>query len=89
MEISGGDGKTQSIVTRNIIIATGPAPRLLPNLKVDAPRIVTSDELLELKSVPKSLAVLGAGAVGVEFDPPSRVLARMSRSSNCCLASFR
>jgi dihydrolipoamide dehydrogenase len=67
VEISGADGKSQSIVTRNIIIATGSAPRLLPNLKIDAPRIVTSDELLELKSVPKSLAVLGAGAVGVEF----------------------
>ncbi len=60
-------GKTQSVKTSHVVIATGSAPRLLPNLDVQAPRIVTSDELLELAQVPRSLIVLGAGAVGVEF----------------------
>ncbi len=60
-------GKTRNVKTRNVIIATGSAPRLLPKLDIQAPRIVTSDELLELTQVPRSLIVLGAGAVGVEF----------------------
>jgi len=65
--VTDAAGKTEEISTRNVIIATGSAPRLLPNLEVDAPRIVTSDELLDVREVPKSLIVLGAGAVGVEF----------------------
>jgi dihydrolipoamide dehydrogenase len=50
-----------------VIIATGSAPRLLPGLEIKAPRVVTSDELLDFDHVPKSMIVLGAGAVGVEF----------------------
>jgi dihydrolipoyl dehydrogenase len=65
--VAGPDGQKQEVPTKNVIIATGSAPRLLPNLDVQAPRIVTSDELLEIKEVPKSMVVLGAGAVGVEF----------------------
>lgn len=65
--VTGADGKTQEIQTKNVIIATGSAPRLLPGLEVAAPRVLTSDELLELRQVPKSMVVLGAGAVGVEF----------------------
>lgn len=65
--VTGADGKTQEVQTKNVIIATGSAPRLLPGVEINAPRIVTSDELLELRQVPKSMVVLGAGAVGVEF----------------------
>jgi dihydrolipoamide dehydrogenase len=65
--VTGADGASQEVATRHVIIATGSAPRLLPNLEVSAPQIVTSDELLEIKAVPKSMIVLGAGAVGVEF----------------------
>lgn len=65
--VTGADGKAQDVPTKNVIIATGSAPRLLPNLTAQSPRIVTSDELLDFDHVPKSLAVLGAGAVGVEF----------------------
>ncbi len=67
VSVTGADGSTQTIETKHIIIATGSAPRLLPGLAVQAPRVVTSDELLELQQVPKSMVVLGAGAVGVEF----------------------
>ncbi len=65
--VTDAGGKNQDVPTKNILIATGSAPRLLPGLEVQAPQIVTSDELLEIKTIPKSLVVLGAGAVGVEF----------------------
>ena len=65
--VSGADGSTQLVETKNTIIATGSVPRSLPNLPIDGQHIITSDEILELTEVPKSLVVLGAGAVGVEF----------------------
>ena len=55
------------VEARNIILATGSAPALLPGLTVDRSRVFTSDEILELDHVPKSLIILGAGAVGMEF----------------------
>ncbi len=67
VNVTGADGKVETIATKNVIIATGSAPRLLPGLEVKAPRVVTSDELLEIRQIPKSMVVLGAGAVGVEF----------------------
>lgn len=67
ISVTDGNGKAQEIQSKNIILATGSAPRLLPGLEVNAPRVVTSDELLEIRQVPKSMVVLGAGAVGVEF----------------------
>jgi dihydrolipoamide dehydrogenase len=67
LTVTDNEGRVQEISTKNIMIATGSAPRLLPGLEVKAPHIVTSDELLDIKSIPKSLIVLGAGAVGVEF----------------------
>lgn len=65
--IVNGEGGMQRIATKNIMIATGSKPRSLPNLALDGQRIITSDEVLELKSIPKSLIVIGAGAVGIEF----------------------
>ena len=61
------DGASESVQTKNIIIATGSVPRSLPQLPIDGQQIITSDERLELNEIPKSLIVLGAGAVGVEF----------------------
>lgn len=65
--VTAADGSTQSIVTKNTIIATGSVPRSLPGLDLDKEQIISSDEILELGEIPKSLIVLGAGAVGVEF----------------------
>jgi dihydrolipoamide dehydrogenase len=65
--VTAADGATQTVRSKNTIIATGSVPRSLPNLPIDGERIITSDELLELKEIPKSFIVLGAGAVGVEF----------------------
>ena len=50
-----------------MILATGSRPRSLPGLTPDGKAILTSDEILELKQMPKSLIVIGAGAVGIEF----------------------
>lgn len=50
-----------------VILATGSRPAVLPFLKPDGRRVFTSDEILNLSSIPKSMVVLGAGAVGLEF----------------------
>jgi dihydrolipoamide dehydrogenase len=62
------DGDTQAIsVHKEIIVATGSQPRSIPGIEIDKKRIITSDEAISLKSVPKSIVILGSGAVGVEF----------------------
>lgn len=58
---------TQILEAKNILIATGSEARMLPGLKPDAETILTNIEILNLTKVPKSLMVIGAGAVGVEF----------------------
>ena len=62
-----GEGGEQKLSARNVILATGSKVRGLPGITTDGASIVTSDEILELKQVPKSLVVIGAGAVGIEF----------------------
>jgi dihydrolipoamide dehydrogenase len=61
------DGGTQILEARNILLATGSEARMLPGLQPDAKRILTNIEILNLREVPKSMAIIGAGAVGVEF----------------------
>ena len=67
VEARGPDGSTRTLEARNIIIATGSEARMIPGLQSDAERILTNIEILNLAAVPKSLAIVGAGAVGVEF----------------------
>ena len=67
VEVTGADGTKETIATKNIIIATGSVVRPIPGFETDGVRVVNSDHILELKEVPKSLIVMGAGAVGVEF----------------------
>ncbi len=67
VEVTGEDGTKQTIETKNIIIATGSVVRPIPGFETDGERVVNSDHILELKDVPKSLIVMGSGAVGVEF----------------------
>ena len=57
----------QTLEAKNIIIATGSEARMLPGLKPDPDVILTNIEILNLTVVPKTLAIIGAGAVGVEF----------------------
>jgi dihydrolipoamide dehydrogenase len=67
IEVAAGDGKTETIETKNIIIATGSVVRPIPGFETDGKQVVNSDQILELNQVPKSMLVLGSGAVGVEF----------------------
>src|SRR5438874_5351067 len=67
VSVSGGSSGDQMIEAKHVILASGSAPRLIPGLKVDGKRIVTSDELLENTEIPERLIVLGCGAAGVEL----------------------
>ncbi len=60
------DGKTGHIKAKNVLLATGSEARMLPGLPADD-RVLTNIEILSLKEMPKSLVIVGAGAVGVEF----------------------
>jgi len=61
------DTGPQTLEAKNIIIATGSEARMLPGLEPDPEFILTNIEILNLTAVPRSLAIIGAGAVGVEF----------------------
>ncbi|MGA9393209.1 MAG: dihydrolipoyl dehydrogenase [Candidatus Sulfotelmatobacter sp.] len=60
------DGKSSQLKAKNILLATGSEARMLPGLEADD-RVLTNIEILSLKEMPKSLVIVGAGAVGVEF----------------------
>lgn len=68
VEVTLHDGAKQALTaTREIIVATGSAPRSVPGIEVDRKQIIFSDEAIHLPYVPKSIAIMGSGAVGVEF----------------------
>ena len=60
------DGKSANLKAKNVILATGSEARMIPGLEA-SDRILTNIEILSLKEIPKSLVIVGAGAVGVEF----------------------
>jgi dihydrolipoamide dehydrogenase len=62
------DGEKQTLTAKKeIVVATGSTPRSVPGIEIDRKRIITSDEAIGFKEIPKSIAILGSGAVGVEF----------------------
>jgi dihydrolipoamide dehydrogenase len=62
------DGQKQTLIAnKEIIVATGSQPRSVPGVEIDRRKIITSDEAIGLKEIPKSIVILGSGAVGVEF----------------------
>ena len=65
IEVSAASGISK-VETRNVILATGSFARMLPGLKADD-RILTNIEVLSLSDIPKSMVIIGCGAVGVEF----------------------
>jgi len=67
VRVTATDGSEQELATKNILIATGSVPKMLPFLTRDGKRVITSDEALELPEIPESLVVIGSGAVGTEF----------------------
>jgi dihydrolipoamide dehydrogenase len=65
VEVSN-DGKITPLKAKNVLLATGSEARMLPGLDADD-RVLTNIEILSLKQMPRSLVIVGAGAVGVEF----------------------
>jgi dihydrolipoamide dehydrogenase len=65
--VVAGEGGEKRIETKNVVIATGSRPKAIPGIAMDGRSVITSDEILGLKELPKSLTVIGAGAVGIEF----------------------
>jgi dihydrolipoamide dehydrogenase len=66
VEITEGANATLT-ATKEIVVATGSQPRSVPGITIDRSRIITSDEAINLKDIPKSIVIMGSGAVGVEF----------------------
>ena len=67
VEITHGPDKGKLLTAKNVLIATGCRSRRLPDVEVDGERVMTSREALVMKKQPKSVAIIGAGAIGVEF----------------------
>jgi dihydrolipoamide dehydrogenase len=62
-----GEKGEEKVQTKNVMLATGSRPKGLPGITPDGKTILTSDDILQLREMPKSLVVIGAGAVGIEF----------------------
>jgi dihydrolipoamide dehydrogenase len=62
-----GGGKQNLTARKEVIVATGSAPRSVPGIQADGKKIIFSDEAIHLADVPKTVGILGSGAVGVEF----------------------
>jgi dihydrolipoamide dehydrogenase len=67
VEVSGADGKTQLVDTKNIVIATGSDIARLKGIEIDEKRIVSSTGALSLDKVPGKLLIIGAGVIGLEL----------------------
>lgn len=67
VEVTGTDGKKQVVEGKNIIIATGARSRVLPNVPQDGKKIIGYREAMTLPVKPKSMLVIGSGAIGTEF----------------------
>lgn len=67
VEVTDGDNKKQTVEAKHIIIATGGRSRELPSLPIDGKKIIGYREAMSLPQQPKSMIVVGSGAIGVEF----------------------
>jgi dihydrolipoamide dehydrogenase len=67
IQVVDGEGKEQTVQAKNIIIATGARVRELPNIAMDGERIISYREAILQEKLPKSVVVIGAGAIGCEF----------------------
>ena len=67
VEVIAADGKSAIYSAKNIIVATGGRAKELPNLKIDGTKIIDYRKAMSLPTQPKSMVIVGAGAIGVEF----------------------
>jgi dihydrolipoamide dehydrogenase len=67
VQVGLNDGSSQTVEGRNVILASGSAPRTIPGFEVDGRYVLTSDEVLAINELPATAAVIGGGAIGCEF----------------------
>src|SRR6186713_2758709 len=67
VDVAGNDGKSQTLETKNIVIATGSDVAKLKGIEIDEKRVVSSTGALSLEKVPEKLLVIGAGVIGLEL----------------------
>ena len=67
VEVTGSDSAVTRLAGTHVVLASGSVPRTLPGFEVDGRYVQTSDEALSWRELPKSVAVIGAGAIGCEF----------------------
>ena len=65
--VTAADGSTREVQTKNILIATGSRPQVLPFLKIDGQKVQTTDEALDDANIPANIAIIGGGVIGVEM----------------------
>ncbi|MBL5878741.1 dihydrolipoyl dehydrogenase [Heyndrickxia sporothermodurans] len=66
VELNNGK-ENEMLIPKNVIIATGSRPRSLPGLDIDGSFVLSSDEALQLKELPKSMIIVGGGVIGIEW----------------------
>src|SRR6185436_14704454 len=67
VEVTAADGKTQTLASKFIVIATGSDVTKLRGVDIDGKRIISSDQAIALDTVPARLLVIGAGVIGLEL----------------------
>jgi len=67
VQVTSGDGATEMIEAKHVIVATGARPRELPFAPFDGEKIINYKQAMVPKSLPKKMVIIGAGAIGVEF----------------------
>ena len=67
IEVTKRGGKTQTVQTTSVLLASGSRPRRPPDIPFDGWRVVDADEILQLATIPKSIVIYGAGVVGCEY----------------------
>ncbi|HEY4553470.1 MAG TPA: dihydrolipoyl dehydrogenase [Bacillaceae bacterium] len=66
VEMADGS-ENEMLIPKNVIIATGSRPRSLPGLDIDGTYVLSSDEALEMKELPRSMVIIGGGVIGMEW----------------------
>ena len=67
IQVQDAEGKTSTINAKNVIVATGGRPRTIPGIDIDGKKVISSKQAMSLEKQPKSMVVIGAGAIGIEF----------------------
>jgi len=82
--VTDQDGKTSELKTKNIVVATGASVAVPPGWAIDGQKIVTYLEAILQEKLPKSVVVIGAGAIASSLPPSGVPMAWKSQSSKCC-----